>query len=189
MKKINFGILALIFAIATIIGIFFLAPEIGYSFIHRFGRAGIFQILGPALGIFLFVKGKKAYDKIQDGGKVLAYFIVGALLFWAGLFGPNVGFKLDREASIPDTAIYYSNGKVINAADSTKGDYYFKQISLSTEDSAYVVKYGEEPGYNKTNSEVRNGDLPKSTAPRADEDWIRPVTKEAQKFEDGKRSK
>lgn len=197
MKKIffnkdgdfRFSLYAVIFSVLTVIGIIHLAPELGYSFIHRFFRAGLWQIIGPALGIYVWVKAKKYYDNVKvDGNQLWKYFALGVVLFWGGLFGPNVGFKVDRAASIPDTAIYYANGKVKNAVDSTKNDYYFKYVTLSPVDSVYVVKYGEEPGYNKTNSAVRNGTYPKSTAPRANEDWTRPITKQAQKFKDGKRS-
>lgn len=180
--------LVVVFSILTLIGIFSLAPEIGYGFSHRFFRAGIFQLLGPSVGVFLFYQANKKYKESGDGNKSIKYLLIGALLFWAGLFGSAVAQKLDRQASIPDVAIYYGNGKIKNAIEADRNDYYFKYIDLTVPDSLYVVEYGEEPGYNKTNAGVRSGEYPKSIAPRADEDWQRPPTKQGQKFIDGKRN-
>lgn len=176
------------FTVLTLIGIFALAPEIGYGFSHRFFRAGIFQILGPAAGVFLAYKGNQVYQRTHNGNTMMKYVGVGVLLFWSGLFGSAVALKSDRSSNIPDVAIYWANGKVKNATDASRVDYYFKHVTLSETDSLYVVQYGEEPGYNKTNSAVRNGSYPKSDAPRADEDWKRPATKQGKKFEEGKRS-
>lgn len=171
------------FSILTIIGIISLSSEIGTSFAERFLKSGIFMILGPAAGIAFWIYTMKAYEKEQDGRPFKRNFIIGAALFWSGLFGPNVGFKEDRKASIPDNPVYYFNGKVQNATDPSKKNYYFDEFKLNPVDSAYVVQWGEEPGYNN-----HNGYKLKGNGPRADEDWQRPVSKNAQKFVDGKRN-
>jgi len=175
---------AIWFAILTVVGIVSLAPEIGTSFAERFWRSGIWQVLGPAAAIFIWVKTQKKYDESQDGRGLWKGLALGALLFWGGLFGPNVGFKEDRKAGIPDNAVYHANGKVRNATDSTKKDYYFDEFTLNAVDSVYVVQYGEEPGYNIN---WRNAATDSSTAPRANEEWQLPVTKNKQKFVDGER--
>lgn len=200
MKKNNFfykdgeprwRTLAILFALVTLVGVLALAPEIGTSFAERFWRSGIWQILGPAAGVFVWYKAKQKYDREQDARGLNKLLALGVVLFWGGLFGPNVGFKEDRKASIPDNAVYYFNGKVQNATDSTKKNYYFDEFKLNPVDSAYVVQYGEEPGYNwnwrSVVGDTADGKSPKSSAPRADEEWKRPVTKNAQKFVDGKR--
>ena len=199
MKKDNFfykdgeyrwRTLLLWFSLLTLVGIFALGPEIGTSFAERFWRSGIFQILGPVAGIAVWLKTKKVYDEKQDATGLWKGLALGVVLFWGGLFGPNVGFKEDRKASIPDNPVYYFNGKVQNATDSTKKNYYFNEFKLNAEDSTYVVQYGEEPGYNWNWRSVvgdEEGKSPKSTAPRANEEWERPVTRNAQKFVDGKR--
>jgi hypothetical protein len=183
--------LLIVFSVLTVLGILFLGPEIADSFSLRFFRSGIFQILGPALGAFIFYKTVKAVkaDEI-DAAKVWKPLALGTLLFWAGLFGPNVGFREDKKASIPKVQVYYGNGKVINATDSNKTNYYFNEFTLNSEDSVYVVTYGEEPGYNVVwKSFIGNDESLKSKAPRANEDWKRPVTNDAKEFEDGKRQK
>jgi len=180
------------FVLVTIVGIAFLAPEIVSSFAHRFWRSGLFQILGPAAGIYVWLKAKKKYDQSQDARGIGNLLILGAGLFWAGLFGPNVGFKEDRKAGIPDTAVYYFNGKVKNATDSTQYNYYFNHFKVNAEDSAYIVKYGEEPGYNWVWRSVvgdKPGDSPKTHNPRSDEEWKGPVSIEQDKFDSGKRPK
>lgn len=171
----------LLFALVTLIGFLFLLPEISTSFTERFWRSGIWQIVGPLAGVFVWYKTMQKYNREQDSRGLNKNLFLGALLFWAGLFGPNVGFKEDRKASIPDNAVYYFNGKVQNATDSTKKNYYFKEFQLNSEDSAYVVEHGEEPGYNVNWRSVLT-DSTKSKAPRADEEWKRPITKNAKKF-------
>lgn len=185
--ELRLGVLGLLVLAITLFGASFFIPEYSFIFSNSLVRSALL-VIGIAVSIGILIKGLKKYDEGQDGSKIVSYLVVSLFLFGASVFGPVVGLRLDREASIPDVAIYWANGKVINATDSTKDNYYFKQIPLSGDDSVYVVKYGEEPGYNKTNSQVRNGDLEKSTAPRADEDWTRPATKEAQKFVNGDRS-
>lgn len=196
MKKNNFfykdgdlrwRTLLLLFSLFTLVGVIFLLPEIKTSFVERFGRSGIFQILGPAGAVYVWRRAKKKYEKEFDSNSIWPALVFGVLLFWGGLFGPNVGFKGDREASIPDNFVYYFNGKVQNTTDATKKNYYFKEFKLSPADSAYVVQYGEEPGYNWNWRSVLT-DSTKSKAPRANEEWKRPVTKNAQKFFDKKRN-
>lgn len=185
--EFRWRLLLIWFSVLTLIGIFALAPEIGTSFAERFWRSGIFQILGPAAGIYVWIKTKQYYDKEQDARNVWKGLAAGVLLFWGGLFGPNVGFKEDRKASIPDNPVYYFNGRVQNATDPSKKNYYFDEFKLNPVDSAYVVQYGEEPGYNWNWRSVVT-DSTKSKAPRANEEWKRPVTRNAQKFVDGKRN-
>lgn len=184
--------LLLVFLAFTVFGIFYLAPEIGASFAHRFWRSGIFQILGPAAAIYVWVKTKQKYDREQDARGLHKPLLLGAVLFWAGLFGPNTGFKEDRKAGIPDTAVYYFNGKVKNATDSSAYNYYFKHFKVNAEDSTYIVTYGEEPGYNwRWRSVVgdKPGDSPKSNNPRSDEEWAGPVSIQQEKFDSGNRPK
>jgi len=183
--------LLIVFSVLTALGIWFLGPEILDSFKYRILRSGIFQVLGPVAAAFIFYKTVKAVkaDKIEakQVWKPLAF---GALLFWGGLFGPNVGFREDKKASIPKVQVYYGNGKVINTTDSTQANYYFNEFTLNSEDSIYVVTYGEEPGYNVVwQSFIGNDESLKSKAPRANEDWKRPVTNDAKEFESGKRQK
>lgn len=170
----------------TAFGVFRLWPEIVTNFSERIWPQGVLTILGILAGLF-WIGVTNEQNKESGGSKGVARgYLIGVALIWAGLFGTTVGLKQDRKDSIPDNAVYYFNGKVQNATDSTKKNYYFKEFSLSPEDSTYVVTYGEEPGYNKTNH-VYVTDSTKSTAPRANEDWKRPVTKNAQKFIDNKR--
>lgn len=169
------GIFLVMFLFFTGIGIFGLNKEILFNLSHNFFAAGIFEVICPIIGVLVFILGINKYKALKiQATQVAIYFGVGALIFWAGLFGPAVALAANRGSAIPDVAIYYSNGKVLNPTDSSKEDYYFKHIKLNTIDSLYVITYGEEPGYNKTNSQVRNGDLPQSSAPRANEDWTRP---------------
>lgn len=185
MKKFNYGLLIALFGIFFVAGSAFFGHEIAYNFAERFFRSGIWGILGSvgAIAAGYFFK-KNFIDKGNDS-KGLPLLIVGFVSLVSGFWIPAVSLKADRSSNIPDVSIYYNNGKVINATDPTKTDFYFKQVHLSAPDSIYVVENGEEPGYNKTNSGVRNGDLPKSDKSRADEDWTRPATKEAEKL-DGK---
>lgn len=187
----NWKFLLAAFAVLTALGILFLGPEIVDSFKLRFWRSGIFQILGPALGAFVIYKTVKAVKAVKlDGAQAWKPLVVGAILFWAGLFGPNVGFREDKKASIPKVSVYYGNGKVKNVNDSTQADYYFNEFTVSSSDSIYIVQYGEEPGYNVIwQSYIGNDSTLKSKAPRANEDWKRPVTNDAKEFEDGKRDK
>ena len=184
--------LLLVFIVPTVVGISLLGPEIVTSFTERFWRSGIWQIVGPLAGIAVWIAATKYYAKKQDSVTgVMRSLAFGVILFWGGLFGPNVGFKHDREASIPDNQVYYFNGKVQNTTDVSKKNYYFKEFQLNSVDSEYVVTYGEEPGRNINWQSVlgdKPGDYaPLSKAPRANENWKRPVTKNAQKFKDGKR--
>lgn len=185
MKKFNYGLLIALFGIFFLAGSAFFGHEIAYNFAERFFRSGIWGVVGTAalLGAGYVFK-KKFVDKGNDS-KGLPVLIAGFVALVAGFWIPAVSLKSDRSSSIPDVSIYYNNGKVINVSDSSKDNFYFKQVHLSTPDSIYVVENGEEPGYNKTNSGVRSRDLPKSDKPRANEDWTRPVTKEAKKL-DGK---
>lgn len=193
MKKLleSWKFLLIVFSALTAIGIWYLGPEIADSFKLRFFRSGLFQILGPALAAFVFYKTVKAVKAVKiDAKQVWKPLAFGAILFWGGLFGPNVGFREDKKASIPKVQVYYGNGKVKNATDASKADYYFNEFKVSAEDSVYIVWYGEEPGYNEIwKSYIGNDSTRKSTAPRANEDWKRPVTNDAKEFEDGKREK
>jgi len=168
----------ILFIVVTSVGVAFLWNEIVYDFAHRFLRSGIWHIIGPVVGSLLVYKTVQgANDKTKtewSQGKIAGFMFAGLLVFWFGLFAPSASLKADRSSNIPDVSIYYGNGKVKNATDSSKQDYYFKHVKLNSTDSLYVVTYGEEPGYNETNSAVRYGQYPKSDAPRANEEWSRP---------------
>lgn len=171
----KYGVAGLVFAAFTALGVAFLGKAVGYEISHRFFVSGLIAIVGPLLAIGITYLAFKKYQTSQDGISLMKAIGFSAILFWATLFGPATTLQADRSSNIPDTSIYYNNGKVLNATDSSKQSYYFKHVKLNEVDSAYIVQYNEEPGYNVNRSDVRNGTLPKSTAPRANEDWTRPA--------------
>ena len=183
-KSIIFPIVGLIVALGF--GFHYLGDTIAYNLSHRFWRAGVWGIVGPLAGIYCFYRAYKESEDITNNGTATNKLIaLGYALILIGLFAPSAILKSDRSSGIPDVQIYYGNGKVLNATDSTKDNYYFKTIPVHGIDSEYIVKYSEEPGYNKTNSLVRFDTTLKSQAPRANEDWTRPAPIETQKL-DGK---
>jgi hypothetical protein len=180
----------LAFLAITLFGMFQLWPEIVTNFSDRIWPQGVLTVVGIIAGFVAWVMATKQNNSEGGSKGVARLYYIGAALMWAGLFGTAVGLKQDRRQSIPDVNVYYFNGRVINATDSTQKNYYFKAFELNPVDSLYVVQYGEEPGRNKRWQSVigdKPGDSPKSTAPRADEDWKRPVTRQAQDFIDHKR--
>jgi len=85
-----------------------------------------------------------------------------------------------KDIQIHET-VFYSNGKVNDSKldrwiERSKGFYDTKGIDTASF-MPYVRTYGEFPGINKQSSLIRNGTVPKSTAPRANEDFPLPFDK------------
>lgn len=123
-----------------------------------FWKVVMFAFLGAALMV-----------AVKDiGGKFalpLAFVLVGLA------FTSSTGFKFTG-GDIKQRVTYLDNlGRV---ADTTvlfgcyENFYHFKD---NPELKEYVVKYGELPGRNLWNSYILAGDAPKSTAPRANENF------------------
>lgn len=162
----------------SIVAIIALGPEMKLGFTQRFFRAGIWTVLGIAAAGYAGHKLDQYYSRVQDGRGLGIFMFAVAALYFAALIGPHIAIKLDREAGIPDQNVYFNNGKVQNAWDSKKKNYYFRTFDISTEDSLYIVTYGEEPGYNvRWQSVINTNGAKPSTAPRANEDWQRPAPK------------
>ncbi|MGQ0739568.1 MAG: hypothetical protein ACT4OJ_10945 [Bacteroidota bacterium] len=66
---------------------------------------------------------------------------------------------LDNQGRVADTAVLF---------DCYENFYHFND---NPELKEYVLKYGELPGRNRWNAFILAGDIPKSTAPMADEDF------------------
>ena len=170
-------LVALVFALICLNG------EIGLAF-HRFFRAGLWMILGPAVGGWYLYSRFKAYEKEQDIGKFgMHHFFIGLLFIFVGALGPLVGFKADRASNIPDEAVLWYNGQVKNCCDPKEDAYYFKYYTLSSEDSLYVVTYNEEPGINIRHAYFNCDTCTRSTNPRADEYGWYKMTKAAKKLQ------
>lgn len=169
--------IAVITVIPLIIGIWILHSEIGYGIAHRFFRAGLWFFLGIAAFVFLLIKAVKYNENNADGKPAMNMIYIGWVLLFGGTLAPAIGLSGDREAGIPDARIHYANGRVLNYSDPSKETFYFKHVDVSSEDSLYILQYGEEPGYNENWSSV-NGFTP-SNAPRAEEGWERPKYKES----------
>lgn len=171
----KFSLFGAAVAIVTVIALLFFTQSIGLAF-ERFFRAGIFMIAGPVLGFLLARRAIKTYNKTQEWKS--SSIILPLLLWFIGIFGPLVAIKSDKAQGIPDEALYFSNGKIINLVE-----YFDKVDSLSQKDSLYIVSYGEEPGINLNNGYMKNApDSLKSKAPRANEYWTRPILKEKKKL-------
>lgn len=183
--QLKFSYLLALAIIFVGVAVPFFIPEIKTMFTERFIPSGLIAVGATALGAYVIKRSVDYYNNTEElGAGSIRGIMVGFIIFVAGFFGPIVTLKTDRSLSIPDNNVYYSNGRVRNATDSTKRDYYFKEFSLSPVDSIYVVENGEEPGRNKNNAIVRlSPDSLKSKAPRANEDWQRPKTKNAQRLE------
>lgn len=150
-------------------------------------------LLGSMFGIF---NNFLSWDARHSGWgwKLLSIILLGAAVYlWYWLYNnpqPNVsgymiatfvllglavaaatGFKgtagdikqrvtyLDLQGRVADKELLYN---------CYEGFYHFNE---NPELKAYVDKYGELPGRNLWNAYIRSGEFPKSTAPRANEDF------------------
>lgn len=166
--KISLFILIFVLgAIGLTIG---LGNEVAYNFSNNFFTAGVWGVLGVTAGYFLAKYTLQWFktDKISSTLMSFLLFLSSAIAL-GSVFGPADTLASNRGSGIPDEMAYYVNGKVKDLK------IYFSEFTLNPIDSIYVVTYGEEPGYNKTESNVRNGSWPASAAPRANEDWTRPL--------------
>jgi len=113
-----------------------------------------------ALAALVFIK--------EVGGKfapVLAFVLIGlafasstGFVFTAGDIKQRVTY-LDNLGRVADTTVLFG---------CYENFYHFKD---NPELKEYVIKYGELPGRNLWNAFILAGDEPKSTAPRANEDF------------------
>lgn len=174
------------FGALTLLGIIMLAPEIQYCLTHRFWNSGIWMVLGTAACAVIGWRVDVYYRDNQDSTGLNYVLFVAVAGFWGPLFGISSTLRLDREGGIPDVSVYYSNGRIKNATDPSKANYYFNMFNVTGADSVYITQYGEEPGYNWIWRSVvgdEKGKTPKSHAPRADEDtWQRPLPRETIKL-------
>lgn len=162
--------------IVTIVCMLLIGPEFAYGFKERFFRTTIWTILCIAAAIYIGFRLDKHLEKERDARGTNKILILIALLYFGGLVGPYVGVKIDREFGIPDATVYYNNGKVINASDPSKDNFYFHTFKVSGADSVYISQHGEEPGYNWIWRSYIQGDPAKiSNKPRANEQWVRPA--------------
>lgn len=104
-------------------------------------------------------------EMLRGGGSFLLLIAI------AVGFAASTGFKftsgdikqrityLDKYGSVADTSVLFN---------CYENFYHFKD---NPEDKAYVIEYGELPGRNLWNHYILAGDIPKSTAPRANENY------------------
>ena len=130
--------------------------------------------------IILVIASFYAFIVIKDNSKGNAWSgaIVAIGLIFALCF--NVNFKFTGGDKQLQETVFYANGsfqvdKLDKWIKENKELYLAHGIDLT--DTAfinYVKKYSELPGINKSHSLIRIGKQPKSTAPRANEDFPLP---------------
>lgn len=160
-----------ILVIYILIGLVLMKPDLGVAFGPHFWRAGLWIILCPAVGAYLYYRIKKQYDNDQTArGLNTKLFAVTAIVL-SGIFGSLTAIKNDQAGGITDVLVVYANGQVVNATDPTERNWYFNYFRPNAVDSLYIVTYNEEPGINHTGYVT---DSTRSLKPRADDYWTRP---------------
>lgn len=137
----------------------------GYDASHAgIGWKVVMFVLLSSAGIVLW-----AWATGRIEGQRFIGLVVGVLLGLA--FVSSTGFKFTG-GDIKQSITYLDNhGRVADTAvlfDCYENFYHFND---NPELKEYVLKYGELPGRNRWNAYILAGDIPKSTAPRADEDF------------------
>jgi hypothetical protein len=159
-KKIGTGVLVLAGIYCILCGLGVTNTFWGYDARHssigwKFIMVGILS--GAALVAIKEVGGKFA--------PLLAFVLIGLAL------AASTGFVFTA-GDIKQRVTYLNNhGKVVDTTvlfGCYENFYHFKE---NPELKEYVIKYGELPGRNLWNAFILAGDLPKSEAPRANEDF------------------
>jgi hypothetical protein len=120
------------------------------------------------------------YIIIKDNSKGSAWSGLLILPFITLALAFNVNFKFSSGDKQQQETVFNANGsfqvdKLDKWIKENKEAYQEKGIDLTdTSFINYVKKYSELPGINKNHSLIRLGELPKSTAPRANEDFPLP---------------
>lgn len=127
-----------------VIGLIYMGGDIGLAF-RRFGRAGLWMILGTLVAVSIFYFITKLYNKEQEFK--MSWFAFPLFLLFGSILGPLVFIKSERASGIPDESGLYANGIVINCCNPDSSNYYFDIYLSNPVDSAYIVRYQQEPGY------------------------------------------
>ena len=136
------------------------------------------KLLGTALfAVWCFFVYKVVMDHIKPTRWTPIIILVG--MFFCVATTLNFSFT-GKDIQMHET-VFYANGKVDLSkldrwVERSKEFYDAKGIDTASF-LGYVRTYGEFPGINKQSSLIRSGSIPKSTAPRANEDFPLPFDK------------
>lgn len=117
---------------------------------------------------------------IKDNSKGNAWSGLAVIALLALALGFNVNFKFTAGDKQQQETVFHANGSFkVDQLDKwiEENKEAYKAHGIDITDTAfinYVKKYSELPGINKSHSLIRLGKLPKSTAPRANEDFPLP---------------
>ena len=164
MKKYLFvGLLALLFLYALLCAFGVTNTFWGWDARHSEWYWKVLCLAILAWVVYLFKKWNGT--SIAPGQWFLLYALTVIALMSSTGFKSTAGdlkqviTYLDTEGKVADTDVLF------NCYEE------FYHFNSNPELKSYVLTYGELPGRNRWNTYILSGDIPKSTAPRADEDF------------------
>jgi len=136
------------------------------------------KLLGSALFIAWCVY---VYRVVMDYIKPTRWTPIIILVSMIFCVATTLNFSFTGKDIQMHETVFYSNGKVdyskLDRWIERSKDFYDAKGIDTASFMPYVRTYGEFPGINKQSSLIRNGTVPKSTAPRANEDFPLPFDK------------